>query len=141
MIGVVQIPKENIEQVWSLVDDSITKALQYSGNHFNTLDVYEACLNGDNQLWLVWDEESKEKLKGVMVSRIIVRPNTKVANIFICTGKQRKLWQDRLHEVEKWAKSNKCTHFETYARPGWSKLLKQQGFKTTHYLLEKKLEK
>ena len=87
MIGVVQIPKENIEQVWSLVDDSITKALQYSGNHFNTLDVYEACLNGDNQLWLVWDEESKEKLKGVMVSRIIVRPNTKVANIFICTGK------------------------------------------------------
>jgi len=141
MIGVVQIPKENIEAVWSLVDDAITKALKYSGNHFNTSDVLKDCISGDNQLWLVWDEEEKNKLKGVMVSRIIIRPNTKVANIFICTGKQRKLWQDRLHEVEKWAKSNKCTHFETYARPGWSKILKQKGFKTTHYLLEKKLEK
>ena len=140
MIGVVQIPKENIEAVWSLVDDAITKALKYSGNHFNTSDVLKDCISGDNQLWLVWDEEEKDKLKGVMVSRIIVRPNTKVANIFICTGKQRKLWQDRLHEVEKWAKSNKCTHFETYARPGWSKLLKQKWYKITHYLLEKKLE-
>jgi hypothetical protein len=140
MIGVVQIPKENIEAVWSLVDDAITKALKYSGNHFNSSDVQKDCISGDNQLWLAWDEEAKDKLKGVMVSRIIIRPNTKVANIFICTGKQRKLWQDRLHEVEKWAKSNKCTHFETYARPGWSKLLKQKGYKITHYLLEKKLE-
>ena len=140
MIGVVQIPKENIDKIWPLVDDAITKALAYSGNHFNTSDVFNACLSGNNQLWVAWDEESKEKLKGTMITRIIERPNTKVANIFICTGKQRKLWQDRLHEVEKWAKSNKCTHFETYARPGWSKLLKQKGYKITHYLLEKKLE-
>ena len=27
MIGVVQIPQENIESVWALVDDAITKAL------------------------------------------------------------------------------------------------------------------
>ncbi len=41
MIGVVQIPQENIESVWTLVDDAITKALAYSGHHFNTSDVYE----------------------------------------------------------------------------------------------------
>ena len=140
MIGVVQIPQENIETVWSLVDDSISKAVAYSGHHYNSKDVYENCLNGDYQLWLVWDEEQETKLKGVVVTKIIIRPNSKVANIFICTGKQRKLWQDRLHEVEKWAKSNKCTHFETYARPGWSKILQKQGYKVTHYLLEKKLE-
>ncbi len=140
MIGVVQIPKTDIKTVWNLVEDSITKALAYSGHHFNTSDVNDACLSGDNQLWLVWDDDAEEKLKGVVVTRIIIRPNSKVANIFICTGKQRKLWQDRLHDIEKWAKDNKCTHFETYARPGWSKLLKQKGYKMTHYLLEKKLE-
>ena len=140
MIGIVQIPQDNIETVWNLADESITKALAYSGHHFNTSDVYEACLSGDNQLWLAWDEEAKKKLRGVMVTRIIIRPNTKVANIFICTGRNRKDWQDRLHEVEKWAKSNKCTHSETYARQGGSKLLNKQGCKTTHYLLEKKLE-
>lgn len=140
MIGVVQIPKENIETVWNLVDDSITKALKFSGQHFNTSDINDACLSGDNQLWLVWDEDAEDKLRGVVVTRIIIRPNSKVANIFICTGKQRKLWQDRLHDIEKWAKDNKCTHCETYARPGWSKLLKQKGYKITHYLLEKKLE-
>ena len=141
MIGIVQIPQENIESVWNLVDDSITKALAYSGHHFNTTDVHKACLDGENQLWLAWDDDAKEKLRGIMVTRIIIRPNSKVANIFICTGRNRKEWQDRLHEVEKWSKSNECTHFETYARPGWSKLLNKQGFKTTHYLPEKKLEK
>ena len=140
MIGVVQIPKTDIKTVWNLVEDSITKALAYSGHHFNTSAVNDACLSGDNQLWLVWDDDAEEKLKGVVVTRIIIRHNSKVANIFICTGKQRKLWQDRLHDIEKWAKDNKCTHFETYARPGWSKLLKQKGYKMTHYLLEKKLE-
>ena len=140
MIGIVQIPQENIETVWNLVDESITKALAYSGHHFNTSDVYEACLSGNNQLWLAWDEEAKTKLKAVVVTRIIERPNSKVANIFIYTGKNRKDWQDGLHDIEKWAKSNECTHFETYARPGWSKILNKQGFKTTHYLLEKKLE-
>ena len=101
MIGIVQIPQENIETVWNLVDESITKALAYSGHHFNTSDVYEACLSGDNQLWLAWDEEAKTKLKAVVVTRIIERPNSKVANIFICTGKNRKDWQDGLHDIEK----------------------------------------
>ena len=54
MIGIVQIPQENIETVWNLVDDSITKALAYSGHHFNTTDVHKACLDGENQLWLAW---------------------------------------------------------------------------------------
>ena len=34
--------------------------------------------------------------------------------------------QNKIYFREKWAKSNKCTHFETYARPGWSKILKQE---------------
>ena len=41
MIGVVKIPEENIETVWSLVDDPISKALAYSGHHYNTKDGYD----------------------------------------------------------------------------------------------------
>ena len=43
--------------------------------------------------------------------------------------------------VEDWDKHKGCTLIETYARPGWSRLLKEQDYKITHYLLEKKLEK
>jgi len=46
MIGIVQIPKENIEAVWNLVDDSITKALAYSGHHFNTSDISKRVVVG-----------------------------------------------------------------------------------------------
>ena len=63
MIGIVQIPQENIETVWNLVDDSITKALAYSGHHYNTSDVYAGCVDGSCQLWLGWDETAKQKLK------------------------------------------------------------------------------
>ena len=92
------------------------------------------------QLWILWNENKKDKYQGCIVSKVITRPNTKSLNLFIVTGKNRKLWQDKIEIIEKWAKQQGCTHLETYARPGWSRILKQHNYKVTHYLLERKLE-
>ena len=47
---------------------------------------------------------------------------------------------NKIEVIEKWGKQQGCTHLETYARPGWSRILKQHNYKVTHYLLERKLE-
>ena len=45
MIKAVLIPTENVEQCWTLVDKHIANALARSGNHFNSNDIKENCLN------------------------------------------------------------------------------------------------
>ena len=84
--------------------------------------------------------KKKTKYQGCIVSKILERPNTKSLNLFIVTGQDRKLWQDKINILEDFAKQEGCSHLETYARPGWSRILKKHNYKTTHYLLEKKLE-
>jgi|TARA_R110000744_G_scaffold351017_1_gene456778 hypothetical protein len=137
----VYVPKDNIEEVFPIVKDSIEKALQYSGNHFIVKDIYNALIKDEMQLWVLWNLDKKQKFQGCGVTKILQRTNSKALNIFIVTGRNRKQWQTKMPLVEDWAKQNGCTHIETYARPGWSKLLKEQDYKITHYLLEKKLEK
>jgi len=137
----VYVPKENIKEVFPIVKDSIEKALQYSGNHFIVDDIYNDLLEGKMQLWVLWNLNKKQNFQGCGVTKILQRTNSKALNIFIVTGRNRKQWQDKMPLVEDWAKQNGCTHIETYARPGWSRLLKEQDYKITHYLLEKKLEK
>jgi len=137
----VYVPKQNIKEVFPIVQDSIDKALKYSGNHFIVDDIYNDLLEGKMQLWVLWNLNKKQNFQGCGVTKILQRTNSKALNIFIVTGRNRKQWQDKMPLVEDWAKQNGCTHIETYARPGWSKLLKEQDYKITHYLLEKKLEK
>ena len=136
----VLIPTDKIKDVENFVSDSIEKALKFSGNHYNLNDVLKQLYEGKAQLWILWNDKRKTKYQGCIVSKILERPNTKSLNLFIVTGQDRKLWQDKINILEDYAKQQECSHLETYARPGWSRILKKHNYKTTHYLLEKKLE-
>ena len=136
----VLIPTDKVKHVEQFVTDSIDKALKFSGNHYNLNDVLKHLYEGTAQLWILWNDKKKTKYQGCIVSKILERPNTKSLNLFIVTGQDRKLWQDKINILEDFAKQEGCSHLETYARPGWSRILKKHNYKTTHYLLEKKLE-
>ena len=136
----VLIPTDKIKDVENFVSDSIEKALKFSGNHYNLDDVLKQLYEGKAQLWILWNDKRKTKYQGCIVSKILERPNTKSLNLFIVTGQDRKLWQDKINILEDYAKQQGCSHLETYARPGWSRILKKHNYKTTHFLLEKKLE-
>ena len=136
----VLIPTDKIKDVENFVSDSIEKALKFSGNHYNLDDVLKQLYEGKAQVWILWNDKRKTKYQGCIVSKILERPNTKSLNLFIVTGQDRKLWQDKINILEDYAKQQECSHLETYARPGWSRILKKHNYKTTHYLLEKKLE-
>ena len=136
----VLIPTDKIKDVENFVSDSIEKSLKFSGNHYNLNDVLKQLYDDKAQLWILWNDKRKTKYQGCIVSKILERPNTKSLNLFIVTGQDRKLWQDKINILEDYAKQQECSHLETYARQGWSRILKKHNYKTTHYLLEKKLE-
>ena len=131
----VLIPTDKIKDVENFVSDSIEKALKFSGNHYNLDDVLKQLYEGKAQLWILWNDKRKTKYQGCIVSKILERPNTKSLNLFIVTGQDRKLWQDKINILEDYAKQQGCSHLETYARPGWSRILKKHNYKLTKTLL------
>ena len=65
----VFIPTENIKSVEPFVNESIEKALKYSGNHYNLEDVHKELYKGKAQLWILWNEKRKNKYQGCIVLR------------------------------------------------------------------------
>ena len=140
----VRIPSSNLDDVWLLVEKDISSALQYSGNHTDAEFVKETIKEDKFQLWILWDKDkttTKEKYYGVVVTEIVKRKLKKSCNIFIVTGRQRRLWTPLIQVIEDFAKEQDCDQMELIARPGWDKIMKPFNYKRTHVVLEKQIEK
>ncbi len=89
------------------------------------------------QVVLVCDDDDKPvALAGV---RRCLRGDDPIGEIVWLTGKGRETWQHLLPELERFLKDTGCVVCRPVCRPGWSRFLKQNGYKTTHIIMEKKL--
>jgi hypothetical protein len=139
----VQIPIQELEKVWGIVEKDIKSALAYSGQLTDSDFVFDTLKEGKFQLWVLWDKnQSKavDKYFGVVVTEIIKRKFGKVCHIYIMTGKQRTKWQHLITKVEDFAKQEDCKMMELIARPGWQRVLDDYGYKRTHVVLEKQIK-
>jgi hypothetical protein len=139
----VQIPIQELEKVWGIVEKDIKSALAYSGQLTDSDFVFDTLKEGKFQLWVLWDKNQKktiDKYFGVVVTEIIKRKFGKVCHIYIMTGKQRTKWQHLITKVEDFAKQEDCKMMELIARPGWQRVLDDYGYKRTHVVLEKQIK-
>lgn len=101
-------------------------------------DIY----SGQVQLFVAWNEETGkvEALAGVT---LMVRGDDRVGRIVWTTGEEdRTRWQDLYHDIEKFCRHRwGCVGMEAVARPGWSKQLKEWGFRLRHVIYEKDFPK
>ena len=139
-MNLVQVPTKNIEEVWHIVVKDIADALARSNGYALADHIKKWILEEKMQLWILWDQDSKEKYFGTVVTEVITRPLQRCLNIRIMTGKHREKWQHLIKHIEEFAWQNKCDLLELVARPGWKKILKPFGYKESHILLEKKKE-
>ena len=57
------------------------------------------------------------------------------------TGKGMKQWTHLLADLETYLTEHiGCAEIRPVCRPGWSRLLKQRGYRITHYTMEKRLK-
>jgi hypothetical protein len=139
----VQIPIQELEKVWGIVEKDIKSALAYSGQLTDSDFVFDTLKEGKFQLWVLWDKKQSkavDKYFGVVVTEIIKRKFGKVCHIYIMTGKQRTKWQHLITKVEDFAKQEDCKMMELIARPGWQRVLDDYGYKRTHVVLEKQIK-
>lgn len=134
----VGVPKDAVCQVWPLAAPMLVPAIARSSGRFSLKTIYEECLSGDQQLWLVWDPDSRLP-KATVVTQIIPYPTgLKVLDVVAVAGEDRKKWTALLSQLEAWASSKGCKLVQLVARRGWAKELSE--YDMTHILLEKVLD-
>ena len=95
-------------------------------------------LNHEVQVILIWDDEAKEAL-ALLGVQYRLRDNARIGELVWLTGVAREAWQHLLSDLEKYLQHVGCVECRPLCRPGWSKLLKQHGYRMTHVVMEKKL--
>jgi hypothetical protein len=121
------------DRLFPLVEADIEAALERSSGRMTAEDVFTDVSRGTKQLWLGADT----KINVVVVTEVIQWPRKRALSIVLATGKDRDDWLQHMDTLEDFARSHDCDFLETWARPGWEKIL---GWKKTHVLLEKRLE-
>lgn len=137
MIVAKEIASIDVVKWWSRIKEKIEEAMLTSRGKYNSGSIFHLLLKEQMQLWIAYD---KDKIYAVGLSELIKYPlGIKICRVICIVGEQREEWQHLMKDVEAAAKKNGCVDMELWARPGWSRIMKSQGYEMTHIQLNKSL--
>tara|TARA_R110000751_G_scaffold281582_1_gene384188 strand:+ start:989 stop:1405 length:417 start_codon:yes stop_codon:yes gene_type:complete len=133
------VPTEHIEFIWSKVQSYMERAAKYTYGRYTAEDIKSELLTKDQQLWIAFEEDD---IYGAYVTEIVQYPRLKTCVIHFLGGKQFKKWGWLgLEILQKFAREHKCDVMESYGRPGWEKIWKNDGYKERFIFYELPVEK
>lgn len=121
------VPKEHIEAVWPQIEEYLKGAADYTYGRFTVEDIKQGILTKSQQLWVAFDDK---KIYGAVVTEIYVYPQTVALTMHFTGGVELKKWKKPMLELlQKFGRDHGCKIIESYGRPGWEKIFKDDGFK------------
>ena len=129
---------EYIELVWPNIEQYMIGAAQYTYNRFNADDIKKGLINSPQQLWIAYNEG---EIYGAVVTEIIEYPQITTLMMHFTGGKKLPRWkQPMLKLLQRFAKDHNCNIIESYGRPGWGKVFKNDGYKEVFKFYELPVE-
>lgn len=120
------VPREAIDIVWKDVEKMLAKSVDTSKGKYYIQDIYNDLTKGFYNLWLVIDNNGKEKVIAAITTRLIEYPNRKAMALDWVGGKRMNEWLPIvLDKMYSFAKDCGCSHLEGYGRKAWQRLLKK----------------
>jgi hypothetical protein len=101
-------------------------------------DLFRLILTFEVQVALVWDDK-QQKAHALVGIRTCRRGEDVVGEIIWLTGENMKAWRQLLPQLEQYLRDIGCSYIRPLNRPGWAPFLKDNGYKVTHYIMEKPL--
>jgi len=124
------VPQAEIREAWPMVEYILAKGLEVT-TRMTLESVEKALRDGDQQLWVAWDQMS---IYAVGITEVYQTPHSKICCIVFATGEIDALIE-HIETIEAWAKDLDCTGIEILGRRGWARKL--DGYDATLTLLEK----
>jgi hypothetical protein len=137
-MNILLINKEDYTKVFPTIDSYLEKAAKYTYGRFSANDIKNELLIKQQQLWIAFDEIDTY---GFVVTEIIQYPKMRVLIMHFTAGKDLVKWKDAmLVDLQDFAKFNDCKIIESYGRPGWAKVFKNDGYKQQFIFYELPVE-
>jgi len=130
---------QDIEYVWSHIEDYMRGAAKYTHGRFEVEDI-KRCLTTDRiqQLWIAYEDD---KVYGAVITEIMEYPRMRVLVMHFTGGVELPKWKaDMLALLQRFARDNGCKTIESIGRAGWKKVFKNDGFKSNTMFYELPVE-
>jgi hypothetical protein len=105
-------------------------------SHESVNDLMRQIARRQVRLVLVMDGDKAVALVGVSIHQM---DGKSCGDMIWLAGAGREQWQDLLPEFEQLLRDAGCCLCRPICRPGWSRYLKQQGYRLKHVIMEKPL--
>lgn len=141
----IRIESNLIEAIWKYVEDLLEKPVELNLGEFTLEDIKDRLLKNDMQLWIA--ASTSEKIFAVGVSEVVVYPREKRLRMVLVGARENRLdeWIDVIFEPEspmlEWCKKSGIKRMESTGRDGWTKVLRDYGFKKYYTVLTKDVDK
>ena len=127
-------PAAQVPTAWRAVVEHVDRANARSGGRYSSKATLHALMSGRMQLWTV--EKGGRTLSCAITELITYPTGLTVCSLVAVTGQHRHEWTDAWRNIAEWAKGHGALRLESWARPGWSRVMKKDGWKETHRLIE-----
>jgi len=134
---ILQIPEDMLNDMPASVWEGVMEAMDYGQGELSIPVLLSKLDEGDNQLWLQYDEKPSQ-FNSVIITSIVEYPCKRVCEIQYLGGNSMGDLKD-LEGIEGWAKHNNCDDIRVTGRKGWKKILQNQGYNEWYTVLGKKL--
>lgn len=127
------IPKERIEEIWSLVAPFLCLVIEYNNGEYAIDDLKAELIEGQQQLFIM--HENGDVLAAI-TAEIIRYPQKTVCGLVAAGGSNLHEWLDEFMSIIiPVAKEQGAEELRITGRGGWEKVMKPYGFEKTHTIL------
>lgn len=128
------VPLEDVNLWWPKVTEHLNRAVVQQ-DKVDIHDVYLDVVVNGHSLWIVLD--ANMELRGAAVTVVLTYPKSTCLFIEYLGGEDGPEWKEAMISMLKeWAKANNCRTIEFEGRPGWGRVLKQDGVKVKYEVFE-----
>jgi hypothetical protein len=121
------VPPELAEGLWPRIFPHLSRAAEYTFGRYEPEDIFDAVLSGQIHLWIVIDGD---EIIGITATRFWQYPRKKCLDMVFIAGDEGLSWKDAMLSVlQHWAYDNGCEVIESSGRPGFSRALKDDGYR------------
>jgi hypothetical protein len=137
-MNIILINKEDYTKVFPRIESYLEKAAEYTYGRFSANDIKTRLLTCNQQLWVAFENEI---VYGFVITEVVNYPQMNVLVMHFTSGKELPKWKNEmLNGLRSFAKFSFCKVIESYGRPGWARVFKNDGYKQPFIFYELPVE-
>jgi hypothetical protein len=137
-MNVIIVPQEHRHIIFPKVKHYLEKAAVLSGGRMSIEEIENNVLHKNHQLWIAFNED---EIVATADTELIQYAKIKTLVGHFIGGKDLESWKQPIVDaMAMFGKAEGCSRIEFMGRRGWTKPLKQIGWKETYRVYEYNLE-